>query len=130
MLSLHSCPLIIIKNLLFVFHVWHVTLLVLEVAFIPIYYLCFSTNLLPVLWIVTFFVFIASLNWKIIYSEKGFLFRSIFHRTIFFTYSQIDRIIFTKSEYILTIQKRKIRVPMFAENSDDFLSYLKKVSDE
>lgn len=79
-----------------------------------------------VLWIITFFVFIASLNWKIIYSEKGFLFRSIFHRTIFFTYSQIDRIIFTKSEYILSIQKRKIRVPMFAENSDDFLSYLKK----
>lgn len=78
------------------------------------------------LWILTFFLFITSLNWKIVYSENGFLFRSVFLHTKFFAYSQIDKIKFTKSEYILKIGKQKIRIPHFAENSDDFLSYLKK----
>ena len=38
-----------------------------------------------VLWLGTFLLFVASLNWKLVYSDKGFLFRSVFfHRPFYF----------------------------------------------
>lgn len=79
-----------------------------------------------VLWLGTFLLFVASLNWKLVYSDKGFLFRSVFRHTSFFTYSQIDRIKFSKSGYNLKIKTHTIYISDFFENSDDFLQYLKK----
>ena len=34
-----------------------------------------------VLWLGTFLLFVASLNWKLVYSDEGFLFRSVFRHT-------------------------------------------------
>lgn len=79
-----------------------------------------------VLWLGTFLYFVASLNWKLVYSDEGFLFRSVFRHTSFFTYSQIDRIKFSKSGYNLKIKTHTIYISDFFENSDDFLQYLKK----
>lgn len=79
-----------------------------------------------VLWLGTFLLFVASLNWKLVYSDKGFLFRSVFRHISFFTYSQIDRIKFSKSGYNLKIKAYTIHISDFFENSDDFLQYLKK----
>lgn len=79
-----------------------------------------------ILWLGTFLLFVASLNWKLVYSDEGFLFRSVFRHTNFFTYSQMDRIKFSKSGYNLKVKTHTIYISDFFENSDDFLQYLKK----
>lgn len=76
--------------------------------------------------ILVLYCFILSLIWRITYSDYGFFYRSIFRRTVFFKYSQIDTIQFKNYEYHITIKKLVIKIPYCADNSDDFLSSLKK----
>ena len=79
-----------------------------------------------IVFLITIFIslisFISTLNWQITYDETGFHYRTSFNRTLYYKYSDIEKVKRTKIGTILIkLKNRWLFIDPYAIGLDDFI---------